>query len=72
MVFDAHNHRLVVFAGKKGVNSLADIYSFDVTTQEVTEMTLDFSAMGGPEPCFCQRAAMDPESREIYMYVVPH
>lgn len=72
MVFDAHNHRLIVFAGKKSEAFLADMYTFDVTTQEVKELFSDFSTVGGPDPCFCQRAAIDPESGHIYMYVVIH
>ena len=71
MVFDARNHRLIIFAGKKRDAFLADVYSFDVTTQEVTEVISDFSALGGPDPCFAQRAAMDPESGHIYVCVVP-
>jgi muskelin len=72
MVFDAKNHRLIILAGKKSETFLADIYSFDVATQEVKELLPDFSAVGGPDPCFCQRAAIDPESGHIYMYVVAY
>lgn len=72
MVFDAHKRRLIIFAGKKRDTFLADMYSFDVTTHEVTEMIADFSALGGPDPCFCQRAAVDPESGHIFVYVVKY
>ncbi|KAF8514139.1 hypothetical protein JB92DRAFT_2920225 [Gautieria morchelliformis] len=67
MVFDPRNSRLIILAGKKQDTFLADIYGFDVNTQEVTEMITDFSAAGGPDPSFCQRAALDPESGHIYV-----
>jgi muskelin len=72
MVFDPRNGRLIILAGEKQDTFLADMYGFDVNTHEVTEMITDFSAVGGPDPSFCQRAAVDPESGHIYVYVGPY
>ena len=67
MVYDSRHKRLFILAGKRSDSFLADMYIYDTTSQEVTEITSDFSTSGGPDPCFCQRATIDPESGQIYM-----
>ncbi|KAF8585931.1 hypothetical protein K439DRAFT_1409405 [Ramaria rubella] len=67
MIFDPRHRRLIIFAGKRSESFLADMYIYDVTAGEVTDVTSDFSTAGGPDPCFCQRAALDPDTGHIYV-----
>ncbi|KAF8513102.1 Muskelin N-terminus-domain-containing protein [Hysterangium stoloniferum] len=67
MVFDPKRRRLIVLAGKTHNDFLPDTYIYDVDSHSVVDATPDFSAIGGPDPCFCQRAVLNPESGHVYV-----
>lgn len=67
MVLDPNTKTLYVFAGKRDEKYLADMYSYHIPTDTVTEIYSNFTAAGGPEACFTQRAVIDPSLKEIYM-----
>ena len=47
---------------------LSDMWEYDLNTRALTELFPNVTAVGGPEPCFAQRAVIDPALKEIYMY----
>ena len=69
MVLDPLSHVLFIFAGRREDKYLSDMYAYDIATNTATELFSDFSMNGGPDPSFTQRAVIDPEAREIYVYV---
>jgi len=68
MVFDPVTKLLYIFAGQREDRFLSDMYSYDIKTGTTTEIFANFSAAGGPEACFTQRAAIDPSLKEIYIF----
>ncbi|GJJ06436.1 hypothetical protein Clacol_000628 [Clathrus columnatus] len=67
MTFDPVRRRLIIMAGKTGETFLSDMYIYDVDSQTITDVTNDFTTQGGPDPSFCQRAVVDPESGFLLM-----
>lgn len=72
MVLDTKSQTLFIFGGQREERYLADMYTFHIPTGTVTELFSSFAAVGGPDPCFTQRAVIDCETREIYVYVAPN
>ena len=72
MVLDSTSQTLFIFAGQHSDRDgyLADMYAFHIPTNTVTELFSNFTSAGGPDPSFTQRAVIDPDKHEIYMYVV--
>ncbi|KIJ49497.1 hypothetical protein M422DRAFT_59253 [Sphaerobolus stellatus SS14] len=69
MLFTPNKRQLFIMGGRKnGVAYLPDMYTYDLNTQTVKNITTDFTSMGGPDPCFCQRAALDPQTGHIFVY----
>ncbi|KAH7910095.1 Muskelin N-terminus-domain-containing protein, partial [Hygrophoropsis aurantiaca] len=68
MVLDSASRTLFIFAGQREDRYLADMYAYDIETNTVTELFSNFSAAGGPDSCFTQRAVVDVELREIYVF----
>ena len=68
MVLDQKSQTLFIFAGKREEKVLSDMYAFHIPTSTVTELFSNFTSVGGPDPCFTQRAVIDVEKQEIYMY----
>ncbi|KAJ7594503.1 Muskelin N-terminus-domain-containing protein [Mycena floridula] len=68
MVLDPLSHTLFILAGQREDTFLSDMYSYDIVTQTATELYSNFTMSGGPDPCFTQRAVIDPELQEIYVF----
>ncbi|OBZ70545.1 Muskelin [Grifola frondosa] len=68
MVLDTITSTLFIFAGQRDDRYLSDMYSFHIPTGTMTELFSNFTAFGGPDACFTQRAVIDPELREIYVF----
>ncbi|KAI0829852.1 Muskelin N-terminus-domain-containing protein [Trametes gibbosa] len=68
MVLDPKSQTLFIFGGQRDEKYLSDMYTFHIPTNTVTELYVNFTPAGGPEPCFTQRAVIDSESREIYIF----
>ncbi|KAF9473394.1 galactose oxidase [Pholiota conissans] len=68
MVFDPPSKTLYIFAGQRDDKFLSDMYSYNLNTGVATEIFSNFSLTGGPEACFTQRAVIDSELQEIYMF----
>lgn len=70
MVLDSINKTLYIFAGQREDKYLSDMYTYNIRTGIIIEIFSNFSAAGGPDPCFTQRAVIDPSLKELYMYVL--
>lgn len=64
--------KLYIYGGQRGKEDLNNFISYDVDTQEVTELTSDPYNQNKTEPPvgFTQRATIDSEKDEIYVYFV--
>jgi hypothetical protein len=70
MVLEPSSRTLFIFAGQRDDKYLSDMYAFDLVTSTATELYSNFTAAGGPDACFTQRAVIDPHLRELYVYVL--
>jgi len=70
MVIDPITHTLFIFAGQRDKKYLSDMYAYDIASNTLTELFSNSSASGGPDPCFTQRAIIDSQLKEIYVYVI--
>jgi len=68
MVFEPNTRNLLIFAGQRDDKYLSDMYAYHIPSGTVTELFSNFTASGGPDACFTQRAVIDPELREIYVF----
>jgi hypothetical protein len=69
MILDPPTSTLYIFAGRRDDKYLSDMYAFDLRTNVATQLYADFSASGGPDACFTQRAVGDVNEREVYVCV---
>ncbi|KAF8893559.1 Muskelin N-terminus-domain-containing protein [Infundibulicybe gibba] len=68
MILEPRSHTLFIFAGQREDKYLSDMYAYDLTTGVATELFSNFTTAGGPDACFTQRAVIDPELCEIYVF----
>ncbi|KAG2364029.1 Muskelin N-terminus-domain-containing protein [Suillus spraguei] len=68
MVLDPMLHTLFIFAGQRDDKYLSDMYAYDIASNTVTELFSNFSTSGGPDACFTQRAIIDGQLKEIYIF----
>ncbi|TFK53543.1 hypothetical protein OE88DRAFT_1655700 [Heliocybe sulcata] len=68
MVLEPDSKTLIIFAGQREEKYLSDMYTYHIETGTVAEVFADYTMDGGPKPCFTQRAVLDPELREIYVF----
>ncbi|KAG6880809.1 hypothetical protein C0993_004241, partial [Termitomyces sp. T159_Od127] len=67
MVLEPLTRTLYVFAGQRDEKYLCDMFAYDIATNTATELFSNFSAAGGPNSSFTQRAVIDPSLRELYV-----
>ncbi|KAJ3783538.1 Muskelin N-terminus-domain-containing protein [Lentinula aff. detonsa] len=68
MIFEPTSRQLYIFAGEREDRFLSDMYIYDIATNNATEVFSNFTSSGGPQPCFIQRAVVDPSLQEIYIF----
>ena len=68
MLLEPIRKRLYILAGQKE-EYLSDMWEYDIRSRSMTELFLNFTSAGGPDACFAQRAVLDPELKEVYVYV---
>ena len=68
MLFHPRLRKLFVLAGQRGKEYLSDFYAVDVDTLQVTELSRDCSKLGGPGAGFTQRATIDVDQDEIFVF----
>ncbi|TDL26097.1 hypothetical protein BD410DRAFT_784120 [Rickenella mellea] len=59
---------LFIFAGQQDEQYLSDMWECDLATNTVSELFSNLTASGGPDACFAQRAAIDPNLKEVYVF----
>jgi hypothetical protein len=67
MLLDPESRTLYIFAGQWEDRYFSDMWIYDIATGSVSEVWSNFTASGGPDPCFTQRAVINTKSQEIYM-----
>jgi hypothetical protein len=70
MILDPPTRTLYIFAGQRDNKYLSDMYAYDLRTNIATQLYADFTASGGPDASFTQRAVGDPSEQEIYVYAL--
>ncbi|CCM02310.1 uncharacterized protein FIBRA_04401 [Fibroporia radiculosa] len=68
MLLEPISRTLIIFAGQRDDKYLSDMYAYHIPSGTMTSLFSNFSAIGGPDACFTQRAAIDPELHEIYVF----
>ncbi|KAG5723205.1 Muskelin [Termitomyces sp. T112] len=68
MVLEPLTRTLYIFAGQRDDRYLCDMFAYDIATNTATELFSNFSAVGGPNSSFTQRAVIDPSLRELYVF----
>ncbi|TFY55491.1 hypothetical protein EVJ58_g8218 [Rhodofomes roseus] len=68
MVLEPETRTLLIFGGQRDERYLSDMFAYHIPTGTVTELFPNFTTAGGPDACFTQRAVIDPELREIYLF----
>ncbi|KAI0030784.1 Muskelin N-terminus-domain-containing protein [Vararia minispora EC-137] len=68
MLFEPNERSLYIFAGMEdGDRYLADMYIYDIENNASSQVFANFTAAGGPDKTFTQRAVIDPTLQEIYV-----
>jgi hypothetical protein len=68
MILNPLTRELYIFAGQRNKDYLSDFYIYDIDNDSVFEIARDYSKLGGPEAGFTQRATIDLEYGEIYLF----
>ncbi|KAI0049849.1 hypothetical protein FA95DRAFT_1537340 [Auriscalpium vulgare] len=69
MLFEPNERVLFIFGGMEdGDKYLSDMYSYKIETNVASEVFSNFTASGGPNKTFTQRAVIDPALQEIYVF----
>lgn len=69
MILDPPSSTLYIFAGQREDKYLSDMYAYNLRTNVATQLHADFTASGGPDASFTQRAVGDVNEQEVYVYV---
>lgn len=68
MLLDSKNQKIYIFGGQRAKECLNDLQCYSIVQDKITTITQDFSKNIGPELGYTQRAAIDVESQELYVY----
>eukprot|EP00033_Pygsuia_biforma_P002376 GCRY01002630.1.p1 GENE.GCRY01002630.1~~GCRY01002630.1.p1 ORF type:complete len:858 (-),score=233.66 GCRY01002630.1:127-2700(-) len=67
LVFDRRTHQLLIFAGQRLKDYLADLLVYDIETDTLTCVSKDMAFEGGPEAGFTQRASYNEGWGEMFV-----
>lgn len=65
--FGSGGRQIWILGGQRGDAYLASMYTYNLSTGAVREVSRDYSA-DGPEGGFTQRVAINPNARELYLF----
>lgn len=68
MLFDPIERSLLLLSGQRYKDQLADFYKYSLDRNCITQIWKNMQLCGGPEAGFTQRASIDPERREMYVF----
>jgi hypothetical protein len=70
MLLEPRSRQLYIFSGMRNETYLSDMHMFSLDTHEITQISSNYQEKGGPEAAFTQRATIDEELGEFYLYVL--
>ncbi|KAI7898194.1 Muskelin N-terminus-domain-containing protein [Cokeromyces recurvatus] len=68
MLLDAKSGCIYIFGGQRGKETLTDLYCYSIEDDKLTELTHDFSKQFGPDAGYTQRAVINADRQEIYIF----
>jgi N-acetylneuraminic acid mutarotase len=68
MLLNETSRELFIFAGQRNKDYLADFYVYHLDSDDLRQISRDYSKQGGPDAGFTQRATIDPELGEFYVF----
>lgn len=68
MLLDSKNQKIYIFRGQRSKECLNDLQCYLIQQDKLVTITQDFSKIIGPELGYTQRAAIDIEAQELYIY----
>ena len=68
MLFDPIERSLLLLAGQRYKDQLADFYKYSTDRQCITQVWKNLQLCSGPEAGLTQRAVIDPLRREMYVF----
>ncbi|KIK69111.1 hypothetical protein GYMLUDRAFT_35165 [Collybiopsis luxurians FD-317 M1] len=68
MILEPNRRQIYILAGEREEKFLSDMHIYDIATNTASEVFSNFTSSGGPEPCFTQRAVLDADLQEIYVF----
>lgn len=68
MLFDPVTRDLLIFGGQRFKDYLCDLYRYSVDLDTVNELWQGYSKNTGPDPGYTQRATIDVDLREMYVF----
>ncbi|KAG2204661.1 hypothetical protein INT47_011956 [Mucor saturninus] len=68
MLLDSKNQKIYIFRGQRSKECLNDLQCYSIQQDKLITITQDFSKIIGPELGYTQRAAIDVETQELYIY----
>jgi N-acetylneuraminic acid mutarotase len=68
MLLNETSRELFIFAGQRNKDYLADFYAYNIDTEELRQISRDYSKQGGPDAGFTQRTTMDFDMEELYVF----
>lgn len=68
MLLDPATRSLLILSGQRHKDYLADLYCYAMDRDAVTHVQKSLHLTGGPEAGFTQRACIDPQRREVFVF----
>ena len=68
MLYYEKSGEIYIFAGQRNKLFLADFYSYNTESNHLRQLSRDYSKQGGPDAGFTQRATIDPDLDEFYVF----
>ncbi|KAI8359968.1 Muskelin N-terminus-domain-containing protein [Blakeslea trispora] len=68
ILMDHVHQRIYIFGGQRGKQFLTDLCYYDLREERLVEIAHDFQKLFGSEAGYTQRASMNVERQEIYVY----
>lgn len=68
MLLDPSSRSLLILAGQRYKDQLADFYTYSLDRQVVTQICKNLQLVSGPEPGFTQRASLDCRRKEMFVF----
>lgn len=68
MLFDPQTRTLLILSGQRYKDQLTDFYRYSIDRNAITHLCKNLQMAGGPDPGYTQRAVIDSDSREMFVF----